>query len=200
MTHRPDKKTTYGQALTKEGRVKRIVSIIILVTNFIFACSVFAADDGSFMIVPIGCNKNTGDAVASDVLVGKTFSNKYAVGISGIMPNVGRQVITPTTSNQTITRGYHDGSGMVVGDGDLKDNYIIKNVDIFGVKGNLGVFWGCRTGTDSWNSTLCSVDCITLSALGAVGCTNLCNGINNLLTVSLPYYVGGFICGGKGGL
>jgi hypothetical protein len=186
--------------LIKEGRVKRIVSIVFLVTICIFAGSAFAVDHGSFMIVPISCNKTTGDAVASDVLVGKTFSNKYAVGVPGAMPNVGKQVVTPTTFNQTITKGYHDGSGMVVGDGDLKNIYILKKIDIFGVTGSLGVFWGCRTGTDSWNSTLCGVDCIQFSALGAVGCTNLCNGIYNLITASLPYNVGGFICGGTGGL
>ncbi|MBA3007416.1 MAG: hypothetical protein KJ900_17035 [Proteobacteria bacterium] len=180
--------------------MKRVVSIILLVTSCIFACSVFAADHGSFMIVPIGCNKNTGDAVASDVLVGKTFSNKYAVGISGIMPNVGRQVITPTTYNQTITRGYHDGSGMVVGDGDLKNIYIFKKINIYGVMGSLGMFWGCRLGTDRWDSTACAVDCIQLSGLGAVGCINFCNGIYNLFSIYNPYNVGGFICGGNGGL
>jgi hypothetical protein len=180
--------------------MKRIVSMIFLVTICIFVCSAFAADQSTFMIVPIGCNMTSGDAVASDVLMGKTFSNKYAVGVPGTMPNVGRQVITPTTFDQKITKGYHDGSGMVAGDGDLKNIYILKNRDIFGVKGSLGVFWGCRTGTDSWNSTLCGVDCIQSSALGAIGCTNLCNGIYNLVAASFPYNVGGFICGGKGGL
>ena len=188
--------------LTKEGGVKRIVSMIFWVTICVFAFSAFAADQSTFMIVPIGCssNKITGDAVARDVLAGKTFSNNYVVGITGIMPNVGKQVVTPTTVNQTITHGYHDGSGAVVGDDDLKSIYILKNRDIFGVKGSLGVFWGCRTGTDSWNSTACGVDCIQSSALGAIGCTNLCNGIYNLIAASFPYNVGGFICGGKGGL
>ena len=167
--------------------MKRIVSMIFLETICVFAFSAFAADHGSFMIVPIGCssNKITGNAVASDVLAGKTFSNNYVVGITGTMPNVGKQVVTPTTFNQVITHGYHDGSGVVVGDSDLRNIYILKNVDIFGVKGSLGVFWGCRTGTDSWNSTLCGVDCLQSSALGAVGCTNLCNGI---LLLSLPLF------------
>lgn len=173
---------------------------MILVAICILACSALAAETIRFVVVPLGGGEATGNAVASDVLAGKTFSNQYAVGIPGTMPNVGKQVIIPTTSSQTITKGYHDGSGMVVGDADLKNTYILKNVNIFGVTGNLGLFWGCRTGTDSWNSTLCGVDCITHSALGAVGCATLCNGINNLLTVSLPYYVGGFICGGNGGL
>ncbi|MBU0960371.1 MAG: hypothetical protein KKH60_02505, partial [Proteobacteria bacterium] len=159
------------------------VSLIFLITICIFACSAFANDQTTFMVVPVACNKTQGDAVAGDVLQGKTFSNKYAVGILGAMPNAGKQIVTPTTSNQTIARGYHDGSGMVVGDGDLKNLYILKNIDIYGVKGSLGVFWGCRLGTDSWNSTACGIDCIQFSALGAVGCTNFCNGISNLINV-----------------
>ncbi|MFH2124471.1 MAG: hypothetical protein ABIJ50_13440 [Pseudomonadota bacterium] len=180
--------------------MKGIVSIIILLTICIFTCSASVADTIRVVVVPLGGGKATGDAVAGDVLAGKTFSNQYAAGIPGIMPDIGKQVITPTTSDQTITKGYHDGSGMVAGDEDLRDLYIFKKVDIFGVQGSLGLFWGCRTGTEGWNSTLCGVDCITHSALGAVGCATLCNGINNLLTVSLPYYVAGFICGGHGGL
>lgn len=187
-------------SLTKEEKVKSIVSVICLATICIFVCPAFAADQGTFMIVPISCNKTTGNAVASDVLAGKTFSNQYAVGVTGTLPNVGKQVITPTIFNQTITRGYHDGSGLVVGDSDLRNIYIVKNKDIYGVKGSLGVFWGCRTGTDSWNSTACGIDCIQFSGLGAVGCANLCNGIYNLIAASLPYNIGGFICGGNGGL
>lgn len=179
----------------------KFVSIILLVTIYNFPCSAFAVDHGTFMIVPIGCNDNrtAGDASSGDVLTGKTFSNNYAVGILGTMPNIGRQTIIPTTYNQTIAKGYHDGTGTVAGDEDLNNTYILKNVTIYGTTGTLGVFWGCRPGTDSWNTTLCGVDCIQHSSLGPVGCANLCNGIYNLITASLPYNVGGFICGGNGG-
>ena len=169
-------------------------------TVLILAASAFAAEQSTFMIVPVNCNKSKGNAVASDVLQGKTFSNSNAVGIFGSMPNVGKRVITPTTFNRPIPRGYHNGSGWVTGDGDLQKTYILKNIDIFGVKGELGMFWGCRLGTDSWDSTACAVDCIQLSALDAVGCTNLCYGISNLINLYLPYNLGGFICGGNGGL
>lgn len=177
----------------------RIVSVIFLVITCFFTCSAFAIDQSTFMIVPVNCNKSKGNAVADDVLQGKTFSNKNAVSLLGTMPNVGKQVITPTITNQTISRGYHDGSGIVVGDNDLNNIYILKNIDIYGVKGNLGVFWGCRLGTDSWSSTACSVDCLQFSALDAIGCTNFCNGISNLINVYLPYNLGSFICGGNGG-
>ena len=106
--------------------MKKSVSAVFWVTICIFTCSARAESQSTFMIVPIGCNMTTGDAVASDVLAGKTFSNKHAVGLLGVMPNVGQQIITPTTSNQAITMGYHDGSGMVMGDGDLKSVYILS--------------------------------------------------------------------------
>jgi hypothetical protein len=180
--------------------MKKIGSIFFVAIVWFLACSSYAADTTKVVVVPLGCGKITGNAVAGDVLAGKTFSNQSAVGIPGVMPNVGKQVITPTAFDQIITRGYHDGSGMVAGDGDLTSIYIVKKRAIFGVTGSLGLFWGCRTGTDSWNTTLCGVDCIQLSELGAVGCTNLCNGIYNLMAASLPYPVGSFICGGSGGL
>lgn len=71
----------------------------------------------------------TGDAVAADVLTGKTFSNASAVGISGTMPNNGAVSGTASPSQPyTIPAGYHNGSGVVtaVGSGnpllDLADD------------------------------------------------------------------------------
>lgn len=56
----------------------------------------------------------TGDAVAADVLAGKTFSNANAVGLTGTMVNRGAvsQTIQPGSS-YTIPEGYHNGSGTV---------------------------------------------------------------------------------------
>lgn len=58
----------------------------------------------------------TGDAVAADVLTGKTFSNASAVGVSGTMPNNGAVsgTVAPGES-YTIPAGYHNGSGTVTG-------------------------------------------------------------------------------------
>ena len=80
-------------------------------------------------------NIATGDASAGDVLTGKTFSNVGASGIAGTMPNESAQDITPGTADQTITRGYHDGSGIVAGDTDLAAGNIASGVRIFGVAG-----------------------------------------------------------------
>lgn len=77
-----------------------------------------------------------GDAVATDVLSGKTFSNANGNKNTGTMPNNGAVTITPSTVNQTIAQGYHNGSGVVVGDADLIPSNIKDGVNIFGVVGN----------------------------------------------------------------
>lgn len=60
----------------------------------------------------------TGDAVAADVLTGKTFSNANAVGIAGTMPNRGAVSGQATPSQPyTIPAGYHNGSGVVTASG-----------------------------------------------------------------------------------
>lgn len=58
----------------------------------------------------------TGDAVAADVLTGKTFSNAQATGISGTMPNNGAVSQTINAGESyTIPEGYHNGNGTVTG-------------------------------------------------------------------------------------
>lgn len=85
--------------------------------------------------VVLGAEPATGNAVVADVLAGKTFSNAVDSGLTGTMPNIGAQNITPSASNQSISAGYHNGSGVVAGDADLTAGNIKKNVAIFGVTG-----------------------------------------------------------------
>ena len=78
----------------------------------------------------------TGDAIASDVLTGKTFSNANATGISGTMPNNGAVSGTATPSQPyTVPAGYHNGNGTVraVGSGNpvtdlVDDSYQILDL------------------------------------------------------------------------
>lgn len=65
-------------------------------------------------VLESGGTQPTGDAVAADVLTGKTFSNASAVGIAGTMPNRGAVSGQATPSQPyTIPEGYHNGSGVV---------------------------------------------------------------------------------------
>ena len=80
-----------------------------------------------------------GTATAGDVLATKTFSNDNDTGLTGTMVNRGAITITPSTTNQAIATGYHNGSGYVAGDTDLIAGNIIPSVNIFGVVGNAPV-------------------------------------------------------------
>ncbi len=79
--------------------------------------------------------ESTGNATVGQVLAGATFSKSGESGLTGTMPNVGQQNLTPGTATQTITQGYHDGTGSVAGDADLVAGNIKKDVTIFGVTG-----------------------------------------------------------------
>lgn len=85
--------------------------------------------------VPGSVVEATGDALAGDVLTGKTFSKAGQAGIAGTMPNRGYVAITPSTVNQAIPAGYHSGSGVVYGDPNLIAASIKAGVNIFGVQG-----------------------------------------------------------------
>ena len=59
-----------------------------------------------------GAKPAIGDAIAADLLSGKTATTSTAE-LTGTMINNGTYNITPSTSNQTIPQGYHSGSGVV---------------------------------------------------------------------------------------
>ena len=80
-----------------------------------------------------------GNASAEQVLISKTFSNSNASGISGTMPNQGAIIYTPTTTDQPIAMGYHNGAGLVKGDTNLTSDNIKSGVTIFGISGNPNV-------------------------------------------------------------
>ena len=101
----------------------------------------------------------TGNAAAGDVLTGKTFSNASAAGVNGTMSNHGAVTIVPTTTNQTIAEGYHNGSGKVEGDADLVAGNIKCGVTIFGVTGSI-LQYVAKTGqTSCWDSPGGSISC-----------------------------------------
>jgi hypothetical protein len=83
---------------------------------------------------PAVVNTGTGDATSDGILSDR---RAWVDGseITGTMPNVGVQNITPGTTAQTITGGYHNGSGEVAGDGDFVPGNIRYGVNLFGVEG-----------------------------------------------------------------
>ncbi|TQR29380.1 hypothetical protein [Brevibacillus brevis] len=71
-------------------------------------------------------NKGQGSAVESQVLQGVTFSNADGTLRTGTMPNRGAVTITPGETDQVISAGYHNGSGVVKA-GFSKGGFIQKS-------------------------------------------------------------------------
>ena len=117
--------------------MKKALSILTLSTVLLFGFSAIAAD--KVVVVPLGGKKPAGDAVAADVLEGKTFSNKDDVNIPGTMANNPAVSYIPGTSGQSISEGYHNGSGLVAGDEDLISENIKSGTTIFAVPGKTEV-------------------------------------------------------------
>ena len=100
----------------------------------------------------------TGNAVAEDVLEGKTFINNSGEVVTGVIVNRGgSQTVTPGTSNKTLDAGYYSNNITVAGDANLKAVNIKNGVQLFGVtgtyKGDLSVVAGTRyTASSATNS------------------------------------------------
>ena len=92
----------------------------------------------------------TGNATTGDVLAGKTFYNTNAKSKqTGAMPNHGAKIITPSTVNQAIPAGYHNGQGYVEGDANLVKSNIRDGVTIFGIVGTYNPYNMAQSGGTS---------------------------------------------------
>lgn len=83
------------------------------------------------------------NVVPQDVETGASLATNTTIGgntayHTGNLADRGAVTITPSTSNQTIAEGYHNGNGYVEGDGSLTSGNIKDGVNIFGVNGNFG--------------------------------------------------------------
>jgi len=120
---------------------------------------------------------SAGTATSADVIVGKTFSSSAGIGATGTMPNNGSWSVVPGTGDTMIPLGFHDGAGVVAGDGDLLAANIKLGVDLFGVTGTLGCGNGnidageqcdqndlngetCATQGYAFGTLQCGADCV----------------------------------------
>lgn len=79
-----------------------------------------------------------GNASASNVISGKTFTSSAGLKVTGTAPTQATKTWTPTTSNQTIASGtFLTGTQTIKGDANLKAENIKDGVSIFGITGNL---------------------------------------------------------------
>jgi hypothetical protein len=135
-------------------------------------------------------------AVASQVLVGKTYwsllNNTWGQA-TGSMPNNGAVTITPGTVNQTISLGFHDGTGVVNGDVNLTAGNIKSGISIFGVAGSTSVV-DTAGGTAVAGDLLSGKTAFVNGALvtGTVPAGANVTGGNGVVTFTIPngLYVG----------
>lgn len=80
----------------------------------------------------------TGNAVAGDVLAGKTFYGSDYTKKTGTIPSKTSAIYQPKTLTQTIQAGqYLSGAQTILGDTNLIPENIKKGVSVFGVNGTL---------------------------------------------------------------
>lgn len=108
--------------------------------------------------IEVGCS-DFGNAVAANVLSGKTFTASPGLKVKGTMASKEAETITPGVDDQTIASGqYLAGVQTIKGDSNLIAGNIKKGVSIFGVTGTLETG---STGTDTSDATATASDILS---------------------------------------
>ena len=108
---------------------------------------------------PLPGDTAASDATAGDILSGLEAWTKAGALLTGSMTNVGQQIITPTTTNLTITAGYHNGTGYTLGDADLVAGNIKSGIDLFGVTGTFKSLLPDTGQTGCWDAAGTVITC-----------------------------------------
>jgi hypothetical protein len=156
-------------------------------TTLGFASGSLVCTSCAFDTSGCACAPPTGDAAVGDVLSGKGFSNAGGTGLTGTMPNNGAVTLTPSTADQAIAEGYHNGAGKCAGDTDLAATNIKSGIELFGVAGDSNVVdtsSGDAATGDLLTGKRCWVDGAEVTGSVAVGAN--VNGGNGLKTFTIP--------------
>lgn len=115
----------------------------------------------SNVAIPAGYHNGAGIVSAVSVPAANVLTGTTIAGTAGTMPNRGAVTLTPSTVNQAIATGYHNGSGIVQGDANLTAANIKSGVSIFGIAGSVspgvasasGTVTSAATGETTWGLT-----------------------------------------------
>lgn len=120
----------------KSGRTGGLVRVKI---NFnVVQNTIYSVEDSNGTLYFPYDNDSTLTDLANVLENSGTVIYKNGIG-RGTMKNNGAVELTPTTSDQLIPKGYHDGTGKVLGDANLLPENIVKGITIFGVEGTAEV-------------------------------------------------------------
>ncbi|MBG9690976.1 hypothetical protein ABD91_08825 [Lysinibacillus sphaericus] len=132
----------------------------------------FPANSNSTAAITLNINnlgaipiRNSNGNAVSNLKTNGVYTVRYRTGAFILQGEseveIGQQIITPSTTNQTILKGLHDGTGYVIGDVNLIPSNIIKDKSIFGVLGNIDpakIATGTTTATYADNNRFVMVD------------------------------------------
>jgi hypothetical protein len=107
-------KAAYDEALAgKQLGVEQKANVVAALNSIGVAAS--TSETWAQLVAKMaGVIKATGNATATDILVGKTASNANGP-VNGSMPNREAVTLIPGKTDQAIPAGYHNGSGKIAG-------------------------------------------------------------------------------------
>jgi hypothetical protein len=170
----------YRKRFGKMTDAMRWLLVVLMVSVAVVGVVLNVEAGNKVVVIPLFNDEAgaTGDATMADVLEGRTFSNDSRMGLSGTMPNIGWQFITPGTTAKGIPAGYHNGTGEVAGDAELVPENIKNGVNIFGVAGTSVLASGTATPDQVLSGvTYSSVSGVSTGSMPNNGAVNITPGI-----------------------
>ena len=147
---------------------------------------------------------NLGDAAASDVAEGKTFTSINGLKVTGTAksstPTLQEKTITPSSAEQTVTPdpGYDGLSSVTVeGDANLVPGNIKSGVSIFGVTGTYEGSGGSGGGIQAQHITSGN-ETITISGTGTVKVWGYGHKSGGYMGTTYSFVGDGYYSGGYG--
>lgn len=135
--------------------------------------------------VEVDCS-DFGNAVAANVLSGKTFTATPGLKVHGTMASKEAETITPGVDDQTIAANqYLTGAQTIKGDGNLSAGNIKKGVSIFGVAGTYAGSGGSGSTIKTGSFTGAGTEAVIETGLSSISAFMVYDTANRLHAAGL---------------